>query len=75
MSNMAMSDWFRLKRTIPNAGEHKGVVTEEAVLAPIQLDHERMDRALAGPRYALPNGARSPSDIISYLDALAKDLR
>ena len=73
MSNMSMADWFRLKRTVVDVGvpeSHK-----EAELPPVQLDHARMDRALVGPRYALPSAARSPGEIISFLDALAKDLR
>lgn len=73
MSNMNMADRFRIKRTVVDVGVPQS--REEPDLPPIQLDHARMDRALAGPRYALPNAARSPGDIVSFLDALAKDLR
>lgn len=76
MSNISMAhNSFRLKRTVVDGSvEREAEPHDDAALPPIQLDHARMDRALAGPRHALPDDVTSPSDIVSFLNHLAKEV-
>jgi hypothetical protein len=43
--------------------------------AAVHIDRARMERALEGPRYRLPDAARTPEEICSFLDSLAKDVK
>ena len=40
---------------------------------PVHVDRERMERALAGPRFMVPGGL-TPEEIVAYIDEVAEHI-
>lgn len=58
----------------PSALIASDMVNDYQSSAPI-FDRERMDRALAGPRFMLPQSATTARDVCAYLDSLASKVQ
>ena len=56
---------------LPRAGKGSGDGVSDDL--PVHVDRERMERALAGPRFMVPGGL-TPEEIVAYIDEVAEHI-